>query len=103
MRLPLSRPNQTADEASLLKYVCLAPVVIYDSLFFLLPLLFLVWIGFWSVENYRAVPGFSLTNYIDIFGQFFSHSLCLQSSGLFRIWPLYQSRSKVQIICAKRK
>ncbi|MEM6252185.1 MAG: ABC transporter permease [Cyanobacteria bacterium P01_D01_bin.156] len=76
MRLPLSRPrgNWTPDEASPLKYVCLAPVVIYDSLFFLLPLLFLVWIGFWTVENYQSVPGFSLTNYSDIFSQFFSRS-----------------------------
>ena len=69
MRLSLNRPTRPPDEASLLKYFCLAPVVIYDSLFFLLPLLFLVWIGFWTVENYQAVPGFSLTNYIDIFSQ----------------------------------
>jgi spermidine/putrescine transport system permease protein len=76
MRMPLSRPQAswTPDEASLLKYVCLAPVVLYDSLFFLLPLVFLLWIGFWSVENYQAVPGFSLANYSDIFSQFFTRS-----------------------------
>lgn len=61
-------------ETSFLKYLCLAPAVIYDSVFFLLPLIFLVWIGFWSVENYRAVPGFSLANYVDIFSQFFERS-----------------------------
>jgi len=49
-------------------------VVIYDSIFFLLPLLFLVWLGFWTTENYQAVPGFSLENYADIFSQFFTKS-----------------------------
>lgn len=76
MGFPLSRPraSYTPDEASLLKYACLAPVVLYDSLFFLLPLVFLIWIGFWSVENYQAVPGFSLANYSDIFSQLFTRS-----------------------------
>lgn len=70
-RLPLDwTPNQT----SWLKIICLAPAVIYDGLFFILPLIFLIWIGFWTTENYRAVPGFSLENYIDIFSQFFSKS-----------------------------
>ncbi len=66
--------NRLPQEASLLKFICLAPAVIYDSIFFFLPLIFLVWIGFWSVENYRAIPGFSLANYIDIFSQFFDQS-----------------------------
>ncbi|MBD1868781.1 ABC transporter permease [Cyanobacteria bacterium FACHB-471] len=69
-----SRIRWLPQDNSLLKYICLAPAVIYDSIFFLLPLVFLVWIGFWSVENYRAVPGFSLANYSDIFSQFFVKS-----------------------------
>ncbi|MBD3886669.1 ABC transporter permease [Phormidium tenue FACHB-886] len=69
-----SRIRWLPQETSFLKYLCLAPAVIYDSIFFLLPLIFLVWIGFWSVENYRAVPGFSLSNYLDIFSQFFARS-----------------------------
>ncbi|MDX2215857.1 MAG: ABC transporter permease [Oculatellaceae cyanobacterium bins.114] len=67
---PLKLPSQ----ASLLKYIGLAPAVIYDAVFFLLPLLFLIWIGFWTTENYRAVPGFSLENYSDIFSQFLTRS-----------------------------
>ncbi|MEB3314160.1 MAG: ABC transporter permease [Cyanobacteriota bacterium] len=76
MTISMRRPQviYTPDEASPMRYLCLAPVVIYDSLFFLLPLLFLIWIGFWTVENYRAVPGFSLANYSDIFSQLFSRS-----------------------------
>ncbi|PZV05777.1 MAG: hypothetical protein DCF32_10705 [Leptolyngbya sp.] len=53
---------------------CLAPAIIYDSLLFLLPLFFLIWIGFWTVDNYQLVPGFSLSNYSDIFQQFFTRS-----------------------------
>lgn len=76
MQIPVARPQAswTPDRASRLKYLCLLPVVLYDSIFFLLPLVFLIWIGFWSVENYQAVPGFSIANYSDIFGQFFSRS-----------------------------
>lgn len=76
MQIPVARPQAswTPDRASRLKYLCLVPVVLYDSIFFLLPLVFLIWIGFWSVENYQAVPGFSIANYSDIFSQFFSRS-----------------------------
>lgn len=75
-RFSLTRPQPiwTPNAASWLKWFCLAPVIIYDSLFFLLPLLFLVWIGFWTTENYQPVPGFSLGNYADIFSQFFTRS-----------------------------
>jgi spermidine/putrescine transport system permease protein len=69
------RSKSTApNESSLLPWVSLAPAVIYDGIFFLLPLIFLVWIGFWTVDNYRMIPGFSLANYLDIAQQFFSKS-----------------------------
>jgi spermidine/putrescine transport system permease protein len=68
------RRTKTPNESSLLGLACLAPAVIYDSLLFLLPLFFLIWIGFWTVDNYQLVPGFSLTNYSDIFQQFFTRS-----------------------------
>jgi spermidine/putrescine transport system permease protein len=55
-------------------YLCLAPAVVYDTVFFIGPLVFLVWIGFWTTVDYRAVPGFSLDNYIEIFSQLFSRS-----------------------------
>lgn len=55
-------------------YLCLAPAVVYDTIFFIGPLAFLVWIGFWTTVDYRAVPGFSLDNYTEIFSQLFSRS-----------------------------
>lgn len=48
--------------------------MLYDGVFFLLPLIFLIWVGFWTTENYQAIPGFSLSNYLDIFSQMFSKS-----------------------------
>lgn len=68
------RQTKTPNESSLLGLACLAPAIVYDSLLFLLPLFFLIWIGFWSVDNYQLVPGFSLANYSDIFQQFFTRS-----------------------------
>lgn len=62
------------NDRSWLKVLCLMPVVVYDGIFFLLPLLFLIWLGFWTTENYQAVPGFSLANYTDILSQFFTKS-----------------------------
>jgi spermidine/putrescine transport system permease protein len=66
--------TQAPNEASTLGIVCLAPAIIYDSLLFLLPLVFLIWIGFWTVENFQLIPGFSFSNYSDIFQQFFTRS-----------------------------
>jgi spermidine/putrescine transport system permease protein len=66
--------TQAPNEASTLGIVCLAPAIIYDSLLFLLPLVFLIWIGFWTVENFQLIPGFSFANYSDIFQQFFTRS-----------------------------
>lgn len=73
--IPLSNKwSKALSESNLIRLICLAPAVIYDSILFLLPLLFLIWIGFWTVDNFRLIPGFSLVNYIDIFQQFFSKS-----------------------------
>lgn len=57
-----------------LKVIFLAPLVLWMTALFLLPLLFLIWIGFWRVENFQAVPDFSLDNYREIFGSFFTKS-----------------------------
>ncbi|MEM1287686.1 MAG: ABC transporter permease [Pseudomonadota bacterium] len=59
---------------SLLKPLCLAPVLTLYALLFVLPLLFLLWVGFWRVENFRAVQDFSLNNYAQIFADWFEGS-----------------------------
>ena len=59
---------------SLLKLTFLAPPVGYYAIFFIAPLAFLIVLGFWIVRDYQIVAEFSLTNYVDIFSQFFSRS-----------------------------
>ncbi len=65
----LKTPNDSP-----LKFWFLAPLVLWLGALFLLPLLFLLWIGFWRVENFQAIPDFSLNNYQEIFANFFSGS-----------------------------
>jgi spermidine/putrescine transport system permease protein len=68
---PTARP---AHNDSRLKYLCLVLPVGYSVLFFLAPLVFLVILGFWTVENYQIVPTFSLANYVDISKHLFAQS-----------------------------
>ncbi|MFK0335257.1 ABC transporter permease [Rhizobium sp. NPDC090275] len=65
----LKTPNDSP-----LKFWFLAPLVLWLGALFLLPLLFLLWVGFWRVENFQAIPGFSLDNYREIFASFFKGS-----------------------------
>lgn len=74
IRLPNRATNPSPNDRSRLKYFCLAPVVFYNGILFLLPLLFLLWLGFWKVENFQAIPSFSTEHYLDIFSQFFTRS-----------------------------
>ena len=73
-RQPKRESSPSPNQISRLKYIGLAPVLIYNGIFFLTPLLFLIWLGFWTTENYRAIPGFSLENYLDIASQLFTRS-----------------------------
>ncbi|MCX5514370.1 hypothetical protein C3941_14945 [Kaistia algarum] len=57
-----------------LKWLCLAPVAVWFVLLFGLPLAFLVWIGFWRIEDFQQVPDFSLDNYREIAGNLFVKS-----------------------------
>lgn len=74
------------NQVHLLKWFYLAPTLLYDGVFFLLPLLFLIWLGFWTVKDFQLVPNFSLVNYTEILSQMFSQSkyglALLQSSWI---------------------
>lgn len=58
----------------MLRNLCLAPPVLYFGLLFVGPLIFLIALGFWTVENFQVVPGFSLSNYTDIAANMFARS-----------------------------
>ena len=45
------------------------PMLVWQFLFFVIPLAFLVYLSFWLVKNYRMVPGFDTVNWVKMFGK----------------------------------
>ena len=45
------------------------PMVLWQVLFFLIPLGFLVYLSFWLVVNYRMVPGFDVVNWVGMYAR----------------------------------
>ncbi|GIT53165.1 MAG: hypothetical protein Ct9H300mP16_03250 [Pseudomonadota bacterium] len=45
------------------------PIVIWQLVFFVFPLLFLLLMSFWLVKNYRMVPGFDSVNWVKMFSK----------------------------------
>jgi len=45
------------------------PIVIWQLVFFVFPLLFLLLMSFWLVKNYRMVPGFDTVNWVKMYGK----------------------------------
>lgn len=83
-RVAPSKKIRTPND-SVLKYLFLTPITLWLGCLFVLPLLFLLWIGFWRVENYQAVMGFSFQNYGEIFSSLFTRS----RYGLAMLQSLY--------------
>ena len=45
------------------------PMLLWQGLFFVIPLAFLVYLSFWLVRNYRMVPGFDVVNWVAMYGK----------------------------------
>lgn len=60
--------------ASLAKYVTIGVPALFFAVFFLGPLVYLVLLGFWRVDNFQIVADYSFANYIDIAKNFVSGS-----------------------------
>ncbi|MGI9407920.1 MAG: ABC transporter permease [Hyphomicrobiaceae bacterium] len=45
------------------------PLLIWQFLFFVVPLLFLVYLSFWLVKNYRMTPAFETVNWVNMFSK----------------------------------
>lgn len=50
-----------------------APALIWQGLFFVAPLVFLVWMSFWVVQNFRITPDFVTDNWTRMFTRGFFH------------------------------
>jgi len=59
-----------------------APSLVWQSLFFLVPMGFLVAMTFWSVRNFRLTPDFTLANWKFVLGASFFHSAYLYTLEL---------------------
>ena len=57
-----------------IKVVGIGIPLAYSLVFFAAPLVFLVVLGFWLVEDFQVVPAFSLENYLDIAQHMFARS-----------------------------
>lgn len=63
-----------AGNKSPLKWITLILPVGYTAIFFGLPLVFLLALGFFKVERFQVVPAFSFANYVDIAHHIFGGS-----------------------------
>ncbi len=45
------------------------PLLVWQFLFFVVPLAFLVYLSFWLVKNYRMIPGFDTVNWVKMFSK----------------------------------
>jgi spermidine/putrescine transport system permease protein len=79
-----------------LKALTLVLPVGYSIVFFLAPLIFLIILGFWTVENFRVVPAFSLANYIAIANNMLSGS----KYGLAILQSAYVSVTTAALVVA---
>ncbi len=45
------------------------PLLVWQFLFFVVPLAFLVYLSFWLVKNYRMIPGFDAINWVKMYSK----------------------------------
>jgi spermidine/putrescine transport system permease protein len=61
------RDHRQARRFSAFAAFCGLPLVIWQTMFFAAPVVFLVALSFWSVTNYRLIPDFTVENWVRIF------------------------------------
>ena len=57
------------------------PLLIWQGLFFIVPLVLLVTMSFWSVKNFRLSPEFTLKNWNRVFSESYFYSIYLRTLG----------------------
>ncbi len=65
---PAVSPPRRHRRGRLYAWTWRAPILIWQAVFFIGPLLFMVALSFWQVENYRPTPAFSLDNWASTVG-----------------------------------
>ncbi len=59
-----------------------APIVVWQLMFFVVPLLFLVYLSFWLVQNYVMVPAFDTENWTKMFSKSYFRDAYWRTLGL---------------------
>lgn len=62
-------PSTGARRISVFGVTFALPMIIWQLVFFVFPLLFLIALSFWVVKNYRMTPAFDSVNWIKMFGK----------------------------------
>jgi len=70
---PTSR-KATRRGANVAKFISIGLPGLFFAIFFLGPLIYLVLLGFWRVDNFKVVADYTLANYVDIAKNFFAGS-----------------------------
>ena len=68
------QPDARRRGANLAKWISIGVPSLFFGAFFLGPLIYLILLGFWRVENYRIVESYSFDNYVDIAQNLFAGS-----------------------------
>ncbi|RWC50524.1 ABC transporter permease [Mesorhizobium sp.] len=72
--VPLTNSKKPRGRTNRLMIAMLALPTFYSLVFFIGPLIFLIALSLWKVENFRVVPAFTLENYISVGQQMFGNS-----------------------------
>ncbi|MCR9121356.1 MAG: ABC transporter permease [Phyllobacteriaceae bacterium] len=79
---PESREHQPARSVSAFSLAFSMPVVVWQALFFLLPLAFLLVLTLWTVQSFRLIPDLSAANWARVYGTGFFWDAYLRTFAL---------------------
>ncbi len=79
---PQGNAVSAAEKTNLFALIWRLPMLVWQSIFFAIPLLFLVYLSFWLVRNYRMEPGFDPVNWIKMFSKDYFWDAYVYTFGL---------------------
>ncbi len=78
----MGQASQTARRLGAYRLTWTAPMLVWQFLFFIVPLCFLVLMTFWLVKNYRMVPGFDTINWAKMYSRGYFRDAYILTFGM---------------------
>ncbi len=78
----MGQASQTARRLGGYRLTWTAPMLVWQFLFFIVPLCFLVLMTFWLVKNYRMVPGFDTINWTKMYSRGYFRDAYILTFGM---------------------